>query len=156
MTTDRPGASSPSVRSRMRLQRRRDTDAELQVRKRLHAAGVRYRVDVRPEKDLRIRGDIVWRGLRIIVFIDGCYWHGCPDHATRPKANADWWACKLDGNVARDRRADRELTARGWTVLRYWEHEHPAEVAVAIKTIVDRHKVVHRARRGVADVCANG
>jgi DNA mismatch endonuclease, patch repair protein len=124
----------------MQAQRRRDTDAELQVRKRLHAAGVRYRVDVRLEKDLRIRGDIVWRGLRIVVFIDGCYWHGCPDHATRPKTNADWWAQKLDGNIARDRRADRDLSARGWTVLRFWEHEDPTEVVAAIKEELDRQR----------------
>ncbi|OBA91682.1 very short patch repair endonuclease [Mycobacteriaceae bacterium 1482268.1] len=116
----------------MRKQRRRDTQAELLVRQILHARGIRYRVDVRPEPDLRIRADIMWKGLRVVVFIDGCFWHGCPDHATQPKANEEWWAQKLEGNVRRDRWADSELVARGWTVLRFWEHEEPAIVADAI------------------------
>lgn len=124
----------------MQKQRRRDTDAEMQVRRRLHAAGIRYRVDAKPEPDLRTRGDIVWRGLRVVVFIDGCYWHGCPRHATRPKANAQWWAHKLDGNVATDRRNDAALTARGWLVLRYWEHETAGDVAATIITQLKRRR----------------
>jgi DNA mismatch endonuclease (patch repair protein) len=74
----------------------------------------------------------MWRSLRLIVFIDGCFWHGCPDHATRPRANSEWWAEKLDANIQRDRRTDAELAARGWTVLRFWEHEEPSAVADAI------------------------
>ncbi|PIB73755.1 very short patch repair protein [Mycolicibacterium brumae] len=81
---------------------------------------------------VRYRADIGWKGLRLAVFIDGCFWHGCPQHATRPKANQDWWARKLDGNVQRDRRTDQELATRGWTVLRFWEHEDPESVADAI------------------------
>lgn len=134
LSTARPTASSAAVRARMQKQRRRDTDAEMQVRRRLHAAGIRYRVDSKPEPDLRTRGDIVWRGLRVVVFIDGCYWHGCPLHATRPKANAQWWARKLDGNVATDRRNDAALTARGWLVLRYWEHEPAGDVGPTKET----------------------
>ena len=113
----------------MQQQRRRDTKPEIEVRRRLHAAGLRFRVDVKPEPDLRVRADIVWRGRRIAVFLDGCFWHGCPTHGTRPKTNADWWSAKLAANVARDRRTDEELTSRGWRVLRYWEHEPPADVA---------------------------
>jgi DNA mismatch endonuclease, patch repair protein len=128
----RPVASSDSVRSRMSKQRNRDTQAELLVRQLLHARGVRYRVDARPEPDYRCKADIMWRALRLIVFIDGCFWHGCPDHATRPRANSEWWAQKLDANIRRDRRTDAELAARGWTVLRFWEHEEPAAVANAI------------------------
>jgi DNA mismatch endonuclease (patch repair protein) len=122
----------------MQRQRRRDTKPEVEVRRLLHAAGLRFRVDVKPEPDLRVRADIVWRGRRIAVFIDGCFWHGCPQHATQPKANADWWRDKLAGNVARDRRTDAELTARGWRVLRYWEHEAPAEVAADLARVVAR------------------
>ena len=128
----RPAASSDSVRSRMSKQRSRDTQAEIQVRRLLHARGVRYRVDARPEPDLRCKADIVWRALRLTVFIDGCFWHGCPEHATRPKANSEWWAQKLDDNVRRDRRTDLALNARGWTVLRFWEHEEPEAVADSI------------------------
>lgn len=102
------------------------------VRRILFARGIRYRVDARPEPDLRCKADIIWRGLSLVVFIDGCFWHGCPVHATRPKANGEWWARKLDGNIERDRRFDAELFARGWTVLRFWEHEDPIAVADAI------------------------
>ncbi|KHO22975.1 hypothetical protein QQ25_06960 [Mycolicibacterium setense] len=118
-------------------QRRRDTEPELLVRQILHARGVRYRVDSRPEPDLRCKADIIWKTWRLVVFIDGCFWHGCPVHATRPQANADWWAQKLDGNVQRDRRMDSELAARGWTVLRFWEHEEPRSVADAICSALD-------------------
>jgi DNA mismatch endonuclease (patch repair protein) len=112
----------------MQRQRRRDTKPEVEIRRLLHASGVRFRIDAVLEADLRARGDIVWRGRKVVVFVDGCFWHGCPEHATQPKANADWWRDKLAGNVARDRRTDAELTARGWRVLRYWEHEEPSEI----------------------------
>jgi DNA mismatch endonuclease (patch repair protein) len=112
----------------MQRQRRRDTKPEVAIRRLLHAAGFRFRIDAVLEPGLRTRGDIVWRGRKLVVFVDGCFWHGCPEHATQPKSNADWWREKLAGNVARDRRTDAELTARGWRVLRYWEHERPADV----------------------------
>ncbi|WP_419179660.1 very short patch repair endonuclease [Mycolicibacterium austroafricanum] len=128
----RPVASSISVSSRMSKQRRRDTEPELMVRRILFRRGIRYRVDAKPEPDIRCKADIVWRRLRLVVFIDGCFWHGCPVHATRPKANVDWWAQKLDGNIRRDRRIDAELAALGWTVMRFWEHEDPSLVADAI------------------------
>lgn len=130
--SEKPPASSEQVRSRMSRQRRSDTRPELLVRQMLHVRGIRYRVNVAPERDLRCKADIVWRGLHLAVFIDGCFWHGCPDHATRPKANEAWWAKKLDGNVERDRRTDVALTARGWRVLRFWEHEDPGAVADVI------------------------
>jgi DNA mismatch endonuclease (patch repair protein) len=68
----------------------------------------------------------------VAVFIDGCFWHGCPDHATRPQRNADWWASKLDGNKERDRKTTHSLEAAGWRVLRFWEHESPEAVASVI------------------------
>jgi DNA mismatch endonuclease (patch repair protein) len=116
----------------MSKQRRRDTQPELLVRQILHSRGVRYRVDAKPEPGLRCKADVMWKGLRLVVFIDGCFWHGCPVHATWPRANQEWWARKLEGNVRRDRRNDGELAARGWAVLRFWEHEEPAAVADAI------------------------
>ncbi|MCV7105316.1 very short patch repair endonuclease [Mycolicibacterium chitae] len=116
----------------MSRQRRTGTKPELLVRQILHARGIRYRVDTAPVPGLRCKADIVWRRLRLAVFVDGCFWHGCPLHATRPKANEAWWAQKLDGNAERDRRTDADLEARGWTVLRFWEHEDPSEVADAI------------------------
>lgn len=143
-TGSRPAASSELVRSRMSRQRRRDTQPELLVRRILHARGVRYRVDGNPESDLRCKADILWRQVRMAVFIDGCFWHGCPEHATRPKANEQWWADKLNGNIRRDRRMDAELTARGWKVLRFWEHEDPVGVADAICAQLDELRRTQR------------
>lgn len=118
----------------MSRQRRRDTQPELLVRRILHSRGIRYRVNSAPVPGLRTKADLLWKGLRLAVFIDGCFWHGCPEHATRPKANEAWWAEKLEGNIHRDRRTDLELTNRGWTVLRFWEHEEPDASADAICT----------------------
>lgn len=123
---------SESVSARMSKQRRRDTRPELLLRRALHARGIRFRVDARPESDLRCRADIVWKKRRIAVFIDGCFWHSCPIHATRPRSNNEWWAKKLDANVRRDQTTDAVLRSRGWTVLRFWEHEDPA---IAVKVI---------------------
>lgn len=136
------GPSTPTpptdvIRRRMQTQRRRDTSCELNVRRRLHAQGRRYRVDVRPEADLRIRGDIVWKGRRIVVFIDGCFWHGCPIHGTQPKKNSEWWQNKLRTNVDRDRATTTALRERGWTVLRFWEHEDVEAIVQRITEVLD-------------------
>ncbi|WP_178358690.1 very short patch repair endonuclease [Mycolicibacterium hippocampi] len=116
----------------MQRQRRRDTSLELQVRRALHELGYRYRVDFRPEPILRCRGDIVFTRRKIVVFIDGCFWHGCPEHATSPVNNAEWWRMKLAANVERDRRNTRALEEIGWTVLRVWEHEALDEAVARI------------------------
>jgi DNA mismatch endonuclease (patch repair protein) len=120
----------------MSRQRSKNTAPEVEVRRELHARGVRFRTDVKLERDLRTRADIAWRRLKLAIFIDGCFWHGCPDHATRPAANAEWWAVKLDGNIARDRRTDAILADRGWTVLRFWEHQASADVADATVAVL--------------------
>lgn len=87
---------------------------------------------------MRARADLVWRGRRMAVFIDGCFWHGCPQHGTWPKANAEWWRSKIEGNKARDRRTDDQLTSRGWTILRFWEHEDAESVAAQIMKSLGR------------------
>lgn len=107
----------------MRRQRRRDTGLEMELRKRLHALGYRFRVDHRLAPPVRVRGDIVFTRKRVVVFVDGCFWHGCPMHGTRPKNNAAWWAEKLDANIERDHRATVSLRELGWNVVRIWEHE---------------------------------
>ncbi|MFJ9035577.1 very short patch repair endonuclease [Streptomyces sp. NPDC102406] len=128
----RPIPSSAAVSARMRRQASRDTTPELAVRRLLHAAGLRYRLNV-PVPGMRRRTiDITFGRDRIAVFMDGCFWHGCPQHATKPKANAEWWRTKLDKNMARDRETTRHLEQEGWTVLRFWEHEDPADVALTI------------------------
>ncbi len=128
-----PVPSSPAVTARMSRQRRRDTAPELLLRRELHRRGLRFRVDHPLPGMPRRRADVTFTRARIAVFVDGCFWHGCPEHATRPTANADWWAAKLARNVARDRETDAHLRDAGWQVLRFWEHEdiHAAAALIA-------------------------
>lgn len=125
-----------ATRARMSRQRSRDTDPERALRSSLHRRGLRYRLHRRPVPGLRRQADIVFGPARVAVFVDGCFWHCCPDHATSPKANGAWWATKLAANVARDRDTDERLAAAGWTVLRVWEHEDPTEAAARIAELV--------------------
>lgn len=108
------------------------TGPELAIRHELHRRGLRYRVNV---ASLPGRPDIVLTRARIAIFVDGCFWHGCPEHAVAPKSNAEWWRSKLEANVARDRRDAARLHEAGWTVVRAWEHESPVLVADAIEQL---------------------
>lgn len=128
-TAPRPRPSSAAVQARFSRQKVRDTAPELALRRLLHGRGLRYRIDVAPLPGLRRRPDLVFTRARLAVFIDGCFWHRCPQHGTSPKNNADWWRAKLDRNVQRDRDTDRNFTDAGWQVLRFWEHETPDQVA---------------------------
>ncbi len=95
--------------------------------------GLRYRVDFVPlPKSRRLRADIVFTRVRVAVFIDGCYWHKCPTHYRPARTNADFWSTKMQGNVERDQRVTAMLRDHGWTVLRFWEHESPADVVETI------------------------
>ncbi|MFC9116300.1 very short patch repair endonuclease [Streptomyces sp. NPDC057092] len=120
----------------MSRQNRRDTAPEVAVRRILHAGGLRYRVNVPVPGMPRRTIDIVFPKAKVAVFLDGCFWHGCPQHATSPKANAEWWRTKLDKNMARDAETTEHLAQEGWTVLRFWEHEPPDEVAAAVRATV--------------------
>jgi DNA mismatch endonuclease (patch repair protein) len=113
----------------MRAARQRDTVPELAVRSELHRRGLRFFVDRAPLPSMRRRADIVFPRGRVTVYIDGCFWHGCPEHGTWPKANAEWWRAKIEANRSRDRDTDRRLEEAGWTVVRAWEHESPILVA---------------------------
>lgn len=121
------------VSARMSRQRRRDTAPELRLRSELHRRGLRFRVETAVPGLPRRRADITFPRARIAVFVDGCFWHSCPEHATRPVSNAEWWSEKLARNVARDRETDERLTSDGWTVLRFWEHADPVSAADAIE-----------------------
>lgn len=145
MSTAKP--SSPGVSARMSRQARRDTTPEVAVRKLLHAAGYRYRLNERVPGMSRRTIDIAFTRAKVAVMIDGCFWHGCPEHATQPKANSEWWRKKLDRNMARDVETTAHLTAAGWTVLRFWEHVPAAEVAAAVRTAVDRETREQGGRR---------
>lgn len=124
-------ASSPAVRAAMRGIRRRDTRPEMRVRRALHARGLRYRVDIAPLAGLRRRADIVFRGPQVAVFVDGCFWHGCPEHGMTPRTNTEFWRVKLDRNRERDVETTRVLAAAGWVVLRFWEHETVGDDAMS-------------------------
>ena len=118
----------------MQANRARDTGPELAVRKLLHAAGLRYRVAIQPLAGVRRRADIVFPARRVAVFIDGCFWHGCPEHGRKEfHRNAAYWTDKIAGNRARDLETNDLLSEAGWHVLRFWEHEEPNEVATAIQ-----------------------
>jgi DNA mismatch endonuclease (patch repair protein) len=118
-----PPASSPDALRRMKAALRRDTKPELVLRRELHRMGLRYRVDRSPLPEIRRRADVVFGRAHVAVFVDGCFWHGCPEHGTSPKANAEWWREKIDRNRARDLDTDRRLVEAGWRVVRLWEHE---------------------------------
>lgn len=116
--------------------RGRDTGPEMALRAALHRRGLRYRVGRRVEPDVRTTVDIAFGPAKVAVFVDGCFWHGCPIHGTRPKANSSWWAQKLEGTTERDQRSTAALESRGWKVIRVWEHEDADEAASMIETAV--------------------
>ncbi len=113
----------------MQGNRKRDTRPELALRSELHRRGLRYRIDTGPLKSLRCRADIVFRRQKVAVFVDGCFWHGCPEHGTSPRTNATYWNAKIARNIERDRFNETELSAAGWAVVRVWEHEAPGDAA---------------------------
>ncbi|MHC5261364.1 very short patch repair endonuclease [Streptomyces sp. UC4497] len=129
-------ASSAARRRNMQAIRSRDTKPEQAIRRLVHAQGLRYRVSARPLPDLRRTADMVFRPVKVAVFIDGCYWHGCPEHYVRPKTNEGYWSSKVAGNVSRDRDTDQQLRAAGWTVLRFWEHEAADDCARKVCEVV--------------------
>jgi DNA mismatch endonuclease (patch repair protein) len=138
-----PPPSSVAAAKRMRACRSRNTTPELEVRRALHAKGLRYFVDRSPTAGVRSRADLLFTGARVAVFIDGCFWHSCPQHASVPKANRTWWQQKLAANVQRDAMTNSRLSEQGWLVLRFWEHEATTDVATTIVAAVRRR----RARR---------
>ena len=130
----------------MERQSRRDTKPELALRRAVWRLGLRYRVDIAPIPGRR-RADLVFTRAKVAVYVDGCFWHSCPTHATIPKANREWWVAKLDTNVRRDRDTDRRLAEAGWTVIRVWEHEVVDAAAERIALVVRATPTSARARR---------
>ncbi|WP_436984777.1 very short patch repair endonuclease [Streptomyces sp. enrichment culture] len=135
---------TPGRSRNMAAIKRRDTKPERTIRSLLHAAGKRYRVDLRLKlQGAQPRPDIVFTRARVAVFVDGCFWHCCPEHGRQPGVNGGYWGPKLERNVARDRAANEALEAAGWTVIRVWEHEEPDKAAAriigALEAIDRRH-----------------
>jgi DNA mismatch endonuclease, patch repair protein len=115
---------------------RRDTRPELELRRELHARGLRYRVDASPAPSLRGRADILFRQAGVAVYVDGCFWHSCPEHGVMPRGNREWWREKLAATVRRDQRTEASLRELGWEVIRVWEHEDPVAAADRIEAAV--------------------
>lgn len=126
-------AVPPAVRRNMQANRGRDTQPEMVVRKLLHARGLRFRVTQPLTVNRRRRADLTFTRVSLHVFIDGCFWHGCPEHFVAPKTNDEFWRTKIAMNKERDAETNELLVAAGFRVLRFWEHEDPNEVAVTIE-----------------------
>ncbi|HMQ24097.1 MAG TPA: very short patch repair endonuclease [Planctomycetota bacterium] len=122
----------------MQSVRQKSTTAESALRSELHALGIRYRVQVPVLTAPRRVADIAMRSLRVAIFVDGCFWHGCPIHATWPRENAAFWREKIVANRARDADTNARLHLGGWTVIRVWAHEPPDQAAKRIASIVER------------------
>lgn len=116
--------------------KRAGTTPEMGLRKELHRRGLRYRVQVKVPGNNRRTIDIAFTRQRVAVFVDGCFWHGCPEHGTRPATNSEWWRWKIDRNQERDRDTDRLLDEAGWTSLRLWEHVDIGPAADVVEAAV--------------------
>ena len=130
--------SSAGVSERMSRVRRRDTAPELELRSELHRRGLRYRVDRRPLKGVPSRADLVFGPAKVAVYVDGCFWHSCPEHGTMPRANEAFWQDKLARNRERDAAVNALLAESGWTVIRVWEHEEIDAAADRVERAVDK------------------
>ena len=131
----------------MRAIRRRDTLPELRLRSALHRDGLRFRVDypLRFESSRPVRPDVVFTRWRLAVFVDGCYWHGCPEHGVRQGGkNAGYWSPKIARNVERDADQAALLERHGWRVLRFWEHDGPEEAAAAVADAIEEARSQQR------------
>lgn len=129
-------ASSAATRAVMRANRGRDTRPERALRSAAHALGLRYRVSFRPVPELRRTADLVFTRAKVAVFLDGCFWHGCPDHLRPAKINQSFWTTKIAHNQQRDQDTDQRLTEAGWIVVRVWEHEDPNIAAGRVAEVV--------------------
>jgi DNA mismatch endonuclease (patch repair protein) len=135
-----PRASSAAARNVMRANRKTGTQPELRLRRALHRLGLRYRVGRRLPSPVLATPDLIFVRYRVAIFVDGCFWHGCPDHGVQPKVNVAYWTAKLALNRARDLRVDAALHSVGWLPIRVWEHDDPDRAAEHIRAAVTRMK----------------
>ena len=144
-----PHPSSAGRSANMKANRRTDTKPELALRRALHGQGYRYRKDLRLDLPggVRVRPDIVFTARRVAIFVDGCFWHCCPEHGSQPASNTWYWEPKLRRNVERDRAADAALGEAGWQVIRLWEH---VSLEDAVAAVVDKLPLVPKQRSGPA------
>lgn len=136
LASQRRPSTDAITAARMSRQARKNTAPEILIRRELHRRGFRYRIEYPLPGMRRRRADIAFTRSQVAVFVDGCFWHACPQHATSPVNNGAWWAEKLRRNVARDRETDAHLEAQGWKVVRVWEHEDPATATDRVAAVV--------------------
>jgi DNA mismatch endonuclease (patch repair protein) len=141
-------ASSPAVRASMQSNRPRDTRPEIALRSAVHRLGLRYRVSAPPLPGLRYTADLLFTRAKVAVFVDGCFWHGCPEHHTVAATNAGYWAEKVRRNRERDAETDRLLRESGWHVIRIWEHQ---EIDDSARRIAKAVRTQSQGRRTVPD-----
>ena len=142
MTT--PWSTTDEVARRMSLQAGRETRPEVALRSALHAVGRRFRVSYPVPELRRCTIDIAFPRRRVAVFVDGCFWHGCPEHGTQPNSNVDRWAAKLQANSERDRRVDAHLREHGRVVVRVWEHEDLETACARVLGVLDDREAATR------------
>lgn len=139
-----PPAIDVQVSRRMKRTRGRDNDLERALRSELHRLGLRFRLHRKLLPRSTRTADVVFPRQRVAVYVDGCFWHGCPVHGTWPKRNAEWWRSKIEANIRRDRDTDARLEELGWLVVRVWEHEAPNEAALRVASAVNEAKSIDR------------
>jgi len=135
-----PIPSSEAALKRMQAAKPRDTAPEKALRSALYKKGLRFRVDVKPVKELNRRADIVFRSAKVAVFVDGCFWHGCPIHGTQAKANATFWRNKITQNQKRDANTTKRLREADWKVIRVWEHENVEKASQKLNNTIRKRK----------------
>lgn len=135
-----PPPSSQAALSRMKAAKPRDTAPEKALRSALFKKGLRFRVNAKPIKEFNRKADIVFRAAKVAIFVDGCFWHGCPIHGTQAKANAEFWRNKIKQNQLRDLDTNEKLKKAGWKVVRVWEHENPEKAAERISKLVIKRR----------------
>jgi DNA mismatch endonuclease (patch repair protein) len=126
----------------MRANRKRDTGPELRLRRHLHRLGLRYQLGRRIATTPPVVPDVVFLRAKVAVFVDGCFWHGCPIHGVQPKVNSSYWFAKISLNKRRDQAVDENLIGLGWQAIRIWEHEDPREAAARVQSIVRSHAAI--------------
>ena len=136
-----PQASTPGVRHLMQSVRRTGTKPEKHIHEELLRRGLQLSTSARPVAELRLTADMVFLPEKLSVFIDGCFWHGCPDHFKPPLTNSGWWKEKVSETVRRDRRQTATLIDAGWSVVRVWEHEDPSDAADRIVAALTSRRV---------------
>lgn len=127
------------MREQMKTQRTTGTAPELALRRALFCRGLRYRVNYTVNRSPQFRADVAFPRRRLAIFVDGCFWHCCPEHGEVPRSNRDFWIARFDTNVRRDVQRNTVLVDCGWRVMQVWEHElsTPKDISAVAGRVVN-------------------